>query len=343
MNRLPMPKTAANAARREPGEASALLHMVPDGTSVPAPAKCHNRTLRGTRRSRVTEPSRRQMTTLQAGGWLDAIGARASRFSRPARDALVVVGILRAFYFFFVQDIRPWEFAGVDARAYWGIDLAHPYAGSGVGESPPTSTRRRSRSCRAVLGAAVPGLLRAVDGRPGRDLRLARATVAVGRPDPRPADHLRAVRRQHPLPHRRRHRSSASECRRRGPSRSSRRSPRAWASRGSLVRREWRDLAIALGVTRRDRGRLVRPRTRPRGPTGSPSCSPPRERSCCSSWSRGRRAVLVAFGAWTGRRWLVPVAVWLALPIIWINSWVILLAIIRLRADAAPAGRRSVP
>ena len=54
-------------------------------------------------------------------------------------------------------------------------------------------------------------------------------------------------------------------------------------------------------------------------------------------------AGLVAVGAWTGRRWLVPVAAWLALPIIWINSWVILLAIIRLRDDVAPGGRRRAP
>ena len=42
-------------------------------------------------------------------------------------------------------------------------------------------------------------------------------------------------------------------------------------------------------------------------------------------------AGLVAFGAITGRRWLVAVAVWLALPVIYVNSWVILLAIVRLR------------
>ena len=46
---------------------------------------------------------------------------------------------------------------------------------------------------------------------------------------------------------------------------------------------------------------------------------------------------LVAFGARTDRRWLVPVAVWISLPVIWINSWVILLAVIRLRERQAPA------
>ena len=49
--------------------------------------------------------------------------------------------------------------------------------------------------------------------------------------------------------------------------------------------------------------------------------------------------VLVAFGALTGRRWLVPIAVWIALPVVWINAWVILLATIRLAEpdDAARA------
>ena len=46
--------------------------------------------------------------------------------------------------------------------------------------------------------------------------------------------------------------------------------------------------------------------------------------------------VLVTIGALTGRRWLVPIAVWIAQPNVIINSWVILLATIRLR-DRAPA------
>jgi hypothetical protein len=40
---------------------------------------------------------------------------------------------------------------------------------------------------------------------------------------------------------------------------------------------------------------------------------------------------LVAFGALTDRKWLAPVAVWIGLPVVWVESWVILLAIIRLR------------
>lgn len=57
-----------------------------------------------------------------------------------------------------------------------------------------------------------------------------------------------------------------------------------------------------------------------------------------SEWLVVRVAVacfLVAFGARTGRRWLIPVAVWLSLPVVWVNAWVILLAVIRLREPAA--------
>ena len=48
-------------------------------------------------------------------------------------------------------------------------------------------------------------------------------------------------------------------------------------------------------------------------------------------------AAIVVVGALSGRRWTVPIAVWLALPVVWIESWVVLLAIIRLREPVAPA------
>ena len=43
--------------------------------------------------------------------------------------------------------------------------------------------------------------------------------------------------------------------------------------------------------------------------------------------------LLVAFGALTNRPWLVPIAVWFAQPNVIINSWVILLAVVKLRGD----------
>lgn len=70
-------------------------------------------------------------------GRIDAFEAKAGallhRIRRPLRDALILAGIGRAIFYFWVQGVQPWTFAGVDARAYWGIDLAHPYAQSTLG------------------------------------------------------------------------------------------------------------------------------------------------------------------------------------------------------------------
>jgi hypothetical protein len=63
----------------------------------------------------------------------DRAGAVIARFSRPIRDGLILVGLARAAYYFFVQGIHPWTFPGVDARAYWQVDLAHSCFGSGIG------------------------------------------------------------------------------------------------------------------------------------------------------------------------------------------------------------------
>ena len=65
---------------------------------------------------------------------IDRLREAWPRYRRPVRDALVIVGLLRAFVFFVIQGEHPWEFWGVDARAYWGVDLAHPYTDSAVGE-----------------------------------------------------------------------------------------------------------------------------------------------------------------------------------------------------------------
>ena len=70
----------------------------------------------------------------RTSGLMDRAGALLRRYARPVRDALILVGLARAAYYFFVQDIRPWTFVGLDARAYWGVDLAHPYVNSGLGE-----------------------------------------------------------------------------------------------------------------------------------------------------------------------------------------------------------------
>lgn len=268
------------------------------------------------------------------------LGERLGRYRRPARDALVAVGILRALYYFFVQDIKPWEFAGVDARAYWGIDLARPYVGSGVGD---VSTYLYSPAFAQIMApfSALPfnvffalwtALLVATCAWLARPWPWALGILAL------PVIYELCVGNIHFLI------AAAIVL--------GYRMSATWAfpiltkitpGVGVIwypIRREWRDLVLALGVT----GAIV---------AFSYALNP----TAWADWidlllaSPGRSqllllrvaiaAAVVAVGAWTGRRWLVPVAVWIALPIIWINSWVILLAIIRLRDDLPPLGRRS--
>jgi hypothetical protein len=271
----------------------------------------------------------------------DRIGNRAGRYARPIRDGLILVGLARAGYYFFVQGIQPWTFLGVDARAYWRIDLAHPYTNSGVGD---LSTYLYSPAFAQVMApfSLLPfpvffGLWTAL---------LVVTLVWLVRPWPwalpmfaLPVIYELCVGNVHLLI------AAAIVL---GLERTwtwalpvlTKITPGvglAWF----LVRREWRSLAMALGVM----AAIV---------LVSFAVSP----SAWSDWvaflaaSPGRSealiprlvaaAMLVALGAATGRRWLVPVAVWLALPVVWINAWVILLAIIRLRHREVPPGGTSV-
>jgi hypothetical protein len=268
---------------------------------------------------------------------LDRAGLVLARFARPVRDGLIVVGLGRAAYYFFVQGIQPWSFIGVDARAYWQVDLAHPYVGSGVGDistylySPAFAQLMAPFSLLPfpAFDALWTALLLVVCAWLIRPWPWAGLMLCL------PISYELLVGNVHFLI------AAAIVL--------GFRAPAAWAfpiltkvtpGLGVLwfaVRREWRALAVALGGT----AAIV---------AVSFALAP----SAWSDWfafllaSPGRSqllvartavaAVLVAFGAATGRRWLVPVAVWLALPIVWVNSWVILLAAIRLRGrDVPPA------
>lgn len=271
---------------------------------------------------------------------LDHAGIVLARFGRPVRDGLIIVGLGRAAYYFFVQGIQPWTFIGVDARAYWQVDLAHPYVGSGVGD---ISTYLYSPAF-AQLTAPLSTLPFPVfDGL--WTVLLLVVCVWLVRPWPwaalmlfLPISYELFVGNVHFLI------AAAIVV--------GFRAPVTWAfpiltkvtpGLGLLwfaARREWRALALAVG-----------------GTAAISAVSFVLAPSAWSDWtafllaSPGRSellvprtiisALLVAFGAVTGRRWLVPVAVWFALPVVWINSWVILLAVIRLRggvSDAAPPG-----
>jgi hypothetical protein len=257
------------------------------------------------------------------------------RNRRALRDALILIGLLRAFVYFVVQGIHPWTFAGIDARAYWGIDLAHPYAGSAVGEY---STYLYSPAFAQFLSPLYVLPFEAFF------VLWTAASIAVlywlVRPWPwallilfLPWTYELFVGQVHLFI------AAAIVLGFRWPS--------LWAFNiltkvtpgigllWFLVRREWRPLGIALGTTLAivavsfvlaptawfDWYAFLR------GSTGSGELLYPRIAAA---------AIIVTAGAVTGRRWTIPVAVWLALPVVWIESWVILLAIIRLREPAPP-------
>jgi hypothetical protein len=265
---------------------------------------------------------------------LETIGRRAFDLAfqnrRAIRDALIIVGLLRAFAYFVVQGIHPWTFVGIDARAYWGVDLAHPYAASAVGEY---STYLYSPAFAVALSpsyvlpfeaffvlwtiASVLVLIWLVRPWPwallilflpwtyelfvGQVHLFIAAVIVLGF-----------------------------------------RYPWLWAFNiltkvtpgvgllWFLVRGEWRSLAIALvsaAIVAFISFLLVPTAWFDwiaflRGSTGSGELLYLRLMAA---------AAIVVAGAFTGRAWAVPIAVWLALPVVWIESWVILLAIIRLR------------
>jgi hypothetical protein len=255
-------------------------------------------------------------------------------YRRPVRDALILVGLARAFVFFVIQGEHPWEFWGIDARAYWGVDLAHPYAQSGVGD---VSTY--------LYSPAFAQLIAPLSALPFEVFFLLWTAVSASilvwlvRPWPwavpmliLPIVYELCVGNIHFLL------ALAFVV--------ALRAPVAWPFAvltkitpgvGWLwhpVRGEWRAAAIAVGFT-----------------LAVVAVSYLLNPTAWADWialltsSTGRTdlllprvalaGLLVAWGAWTGRPWVVAVAGWLALPVIWINSWVILLAVIRLRDRVA--------
>jgi Glycosyltransferase family 87 len=261
------------------------------------------------------------------------------RNRRALRDALIVAGLLRAVVYFVGQGIQPWTFVGIDARAYWRVDLAHPYVSSGVGDY---STYLYSPAFAQALSPTYVLPFEAFF------VLWTIASVAVlywlVRPWPwallilfLPWTYELFVGQVHLF-------IAAVIV-------LGFRFPALWAFAiltkvtpgigllWFLVRREWRSLGIALGVTA---GVVVVSFLLSpsawfdwyaflRGSTGSGELLYVRIAAA---------SAIVVAGAVTGRRWTVPIAVWLALPVVWIESWVILLAIIRLREPApglAPA------
>ena len=113
------------------------------------------------------------------------------------------------------------------------------------------------------------------------------------------------------------------------------------------VRREWRSLGLALGATAAVGaasfllvpgwwtdwllvlgGEPV--------PADTPGWFLP-----LSPWVRiPTAAVFLAWGAWTERRWTIPVAMVLAMPVVWLNSLALLVALVPILAPAEGTGSR---
>ena len=263
---------------------------------------------------------------------LDRVRDVALRHRRTVRDALIVIGVARAAYYYLVQAIHPWDVLGTDARAYWRIDLAHPYLHSGVGD---LATYLYSPAFAQVMApfsvlpwpiflAAWTVLLVAVLAWLVKPWPWALLILAL------PISYELFVGNVHLLI------AAALVVGLRSPGALAlpilTKITPGIASLWFVVRREWRNLAISIGVT-----------------LAIVAVSFVLQPGAWFDWinflltSTGRGdallprialgLVLVVYGAATGRTWLVPVAVWIALPVVWINAWVILLASIRLYDD----------
>jgi hypothetical protein len=261
------------------------------------------------------------------------------RNPRAVRDALILVGLGRAFWYYVVQGVDPISALAVDARAYWRIDLAHPYAESGVGVvstflySPAFAQALAPFSVLpfpvffAMWTAMLVGILVwLVRPWPWALLILALPIsfeIIVGQVHLLIAASL-VIAFRHPAAH------VVGVFTKVTP---------VLAVLWHPLRGEWRSFVVTIATIAAvfavsfalspsawiDWVHLL---------TASTSSGE-------ALWIRvGVGIGLMITGARTGRRWLVPVAVWIALPVVWVESWVILLAVIRLRdvEDGQPKG-----
>ena len=275
----------------------------------------------------------------------------ASPASRAARDGAIVAGLLFAGYLFVVVAPRAGTF-GFDAFAYWSLDLADPYArtAGALGAFTYSPVIARLFAPFGMLAfwqflVLWSGLLVATAAWLG--LGSVRSVLAVFA--------FPAVALE--LYHGNVHLLMAAAIW------LGFRYPAAWSfvlltkvTPGVglvwfVVRREWRSLAIALGVTAAlvavslaIDGRLWESWLRDSlgataggAPLNQPSLPIP-------LWIRVPAALaLVAWGGLTDRRWTVPVGATLALPVLWPSGFAMLAAlwpIWRERRQAGNAGRR---
>jgi len=267
------------------------------------------------------------------------------RNPRPIRDALIVIGIVRAVFYYTVQGRDVWNHLGIDAAAYWGIDLAHPYQTGNVGDY--------SAYLYSPAFAQVVSPFSAIPFPVFYGVWLLLSVLALSwlvRPWPWAIPIFALPISMELMTGQVQLFFAAAIV-------LGFRRPALWAlpiltkvvpGIGLLwfvIRQEWRALAEAVGVTL-----VVVAVSFVLAPTAWFDWFTFLRANAGSSEAFLPRLViavaLVAFGARTDRRWLVPVAVWISLPVVWVSSWVILLAVIRLlpaEGDATSPIRDRLP
>jgi hypothetical protein len=264
---------------------------------------------------------------------------------RALRHGLAIAGVIAAAWMYLVVRDTTWQHPGADALVYWGVDLADPYRNATVGGLNAYLYSPAFAQVFALIGL-VPRELFVVLW----SLLLAAVAIWLARPWPAsllvlalPVSQEILIGNIHLLL------AAAIVIGFRWPA--------TWAfvlltkvtpGVGLLwfaVRREWRALAIALGVS-----------------VAIAAASFALVPGLWGSWfallrgdsggESGRlllvrlavAAIVVAWGARTDRAWAVPLGAMIALPVIWSDSLSMLLGCVALsRWRARPSGEAPEP
>jgi hypothetical protein len=282
-----------------------------------------------------------------ASGAPDAAAVRTRARMAAVRHGLVLTGLIIAAWMYLVVGDRTWANPGSDGLIYWAVDPANPYAGSFVGGAGAYLYSPAFAQAFWLIGR-LPREVFVV----GWTVLLAVVALWLARPWPAtllvlalPVSQEILIGNIHLLL------AAAIVLGFRWPA--------TWAfvlltkvtpGVGLLwfaVRREWRALAIALVAT----GVVIAVSLVVGGlQPWLDWIALLRRDGGAESWRLYVRvaiaAILVIWGARTDRRWTVPLAALIALPVIWSDSFAMLLGCVALSRRPAPApalGSPSVP
>jgi hypothetical protein len=259
-----------------------------------------------------------------------AAGSRPRRRRSPIRDGLAIAGVIVAAWMYLVVGDRTWADPAADGLIYWAVDPSNPYPGAEVGGENAYLYSPAFAQVFALIGL-LPREVFVV----GWTLLLAAVALWLARPWPAallvlllPVSQEILIGNIHLLL------AAAIVVGFRWPA--------AWAfvlltkvtpGVGLLwfvVRREWRALAIALGAT----AAIVAVSYVVAPQPWHDWIALLRRDGGAESWRLYVRvalaAVLVVWGARTDRPWTIPAAALLALPVVWSDSFSMLLGSVAL-------------